>query len=156
MNTVLSIAVVALSLVSLSLWLRLRRQRKMHELELDALSATPADGDRDVSGFWTAYQPTDMGDVVSRVRLSQHGKTVRGWMQCKFAAAHPLEIRGILTGDRLIASYWRPDRYMMGSGVLSLTLEPEGNVLTGHATWNSAGKAIQEEHSDVRLERCAT
>ena len=103
-------------------------KRKSEQLEFRALAATPNNG-VDLSGHWTAYVQTRTSDVLWSVQLEQHGTAVYGWMQCKLAALHPLQIRGILVGTRLIANYWRPHKSHMGSGVIDLELTTQINGL---------------------------
>ena len=129
-------------------------KRKSEQLEFQALAATP-NNDVDLSGHWAAYQKTEKGDVLVGVQLEQHGTAVYGWMQCKFAAAHPLQIRGIVIGNRLIANYWRPHKDGMGSGVIDLTLKSGGQLLVGSASWYNAEDSNEETY-DFRWQRTAT
>lgn len=128
-------------------------KRKQH-LELRALDATPSGG-VDLSGYWTAFCQQEQGEVTSYVRLEQHGTAVFGSMQCKFAAAHPLEIRGILLGDRLVANYWRPHESLMGSGMLDLRLADGGRELHGTGSWYNAETGA-EQTTAFRFKRNAT
>jgi len=108
-----------------------------------ALDLTP-NGGVNLSGRWIAYwQPGD-GEVVSEVQVQQHGTAVFGTMQCKFAAAHPITIRGILLGKRLLANYWRPHEEGMGSGVLDLRLTEDGRRLDGIGSWHDAEAGSHE------------
>ncbi len=116
--------------------------RKKQNLEFDALSATPSGVD--LSGHWRAYELTPNGEVLSGVRLTQYGAAVFGQMQCKFAAAPPLVIRGIVLGERFIANYWRPHKQLMGSGLLELTVGDDVTRLFGTGTWHSAANGEQE------------
>ena len=111
-------------------------------LDFDALLATPCDFD--LSGHWRAYYPAPSGEVLSGVQLEQYGAAIFGRMQCKFAAATPLSIRGILLGERLVANYWRPDQQAMGSGILDLFFDRQ--------SLHTAGR----EQRLVRLEHCQT
>lgn len=128
------------------MWLK----RKKH-LQRRALAATPSGG-VDLSGYWTAYCPQEHGEVISLVRLEQHGTAVFGSMQCKFAVAPPLEIRGILLGDRLVANCWRPHEDGMGSGVMDLHLAEGGRELHGTRSWYNAETGA-EETTTFRLQR---
>lgn len=128
-------------------------KRNKH-LELRALDATPSGG-VDLSGCWTAFCQQEQGEVISYVRLEQHGTAVFGSMQCKFAAAHPLEIRGILLGDRLVANYWRPHESLMGSGLLDLRLADGRRELHGRGSWYNAETGAQEMMT-FRLQKNAT
>lgn len=129
-------------------------QLKRKHLELRALDATP-EGAVDLSGFWTAFCPQDQGEVISYVRLEQHGTAVFGSMQCKFATTHPLEIRRILLGDRLVANYWRPHESLMGSGMLDLRLSAGGRELHGTGSWYNAETGA-EQTTTFRFKRSAT
>lgn len=111
------------------------RRSTKQDLDFQALLATPCDFD--LSGHWRAYYPTPNGEVLSGVQLEQYGAAIFGRMQCKFAAAAPLSIRGILLGVRLVANYWRPSRPGMGSGIFDLTLTTDGDMqLRGTSTWS--------------------
>jgi len=111
------------------MWFR----RKKKNLDHAALAATPCDAD--LSGHWLAWDVTNAASrVLSGVNLEQHGTAVLGRMQCKFAAA-PLTIRGIVCDQRLIANFWRPDDYLMGSGMFDLVVDPESETIEGTSKW---------------------
>ena len=114
------------------------RTSQRQGIERQALALTPSPG-ISLAGFWTITEHTDKGPVSSGARLDQHGVTVEGWMQCKFAAAHPLSIRGILLGRQLTATWSRPHPGEIGSGVLQLTVSDDGQSLEGTGTWFSPG-----------------
>jgi hypothetical protein len=100
------------------------------------MSLTPSDG-VSLDGFWTVTEETANGPVSAGARLAQHGVSVEGSVQCKFAAAHPILIRGIVLGRRLIATWSRPHAAHMGSGVLQLTISDDGQSIDGDGTWFS-------------------
>jgi hypothetical protein len=71
---------------------------------------------------------------------------VEGWMQCKFAAAHPIAIRGIVLDGQLIATWSRPHEVGVGSGVLRLVISDSGRHLEGVGTGFAAESALPQEH----------
>ncbi len=137
METLSLIIITILAIALVVVWLKLYSHRRAQQLDIDALSLTPV-GDVNVTGHWQARQETDDGYVLWGATLTQHGKTITGWMQCKLAAAHPLAIRAILQDDRVVGTWSRPHREWMGSGTIDLTLSPDGNTLTGTTRWYDA------------------
>jgi hypothetical protein len=106
-------------------------------MEVEALAATPCG--IDLSGYWTAFCLSPTGEILFGVRIEQYGTAVFGHMQCKFAFAAPFVIRGIVLGDRLIANYWRPDKYLMGSGMFDMVVASDTATVEGTSTWYSVG-----------------
>jgi len=106
-------------------------------LEAAALAATPCG--IDLSGLWTAFCASSTGEVLFGVRIEQYGTAIFGHMQCKFASAAPFVIRGIVLKEGLIANYWRPDKYLLGSGMLEMAIASDAETIQGTSTWYSVG-----------------
>lgn len=132
------LAIIAILFVVLALvFYRLHKRGQTRQLDREALAMTPICGST-LTGHWRARQETNNGYVSWGVQLEQHGMAISGSMQCKFAGAHPLTIRGILDDGNLTATWSRPYKYCMGSGVVHLTISPDGNTLTGTTRWYNA------------------
>jgi hypothetical protein len=115
------------------MWLWKKKKNLAHA----ALVATPCD--IDLSGHWLAWDVTNAANrVLFGVSVQQYGTAVFARMQCKFALAAPLTIRGIVCDRRLIANFWRPDDYLMGSGMLDLVVEPKSESIEGTSEWYDA------------------
>ena len=143
MQSVLWILIALLATVLLVVWQRLYCQRRSQRLDFDAISLTPTGG-VDLTGHWRAWQELETGYFLWGVTLNQYGRTVTGWMQCKFAAAHALSIRGIVMDGRLIATWWRPHKHLIGSGIIDLVVQPDANSMIGTIKWYNAGD--ENEH----------
>jgi hypothetical protein len=133
-------------------WSSTTRRERIHR---QALSLTPVDG-VSLEGFWTVMSDEEGGGpLASGARLMQHGVSVEGWLQGKFAAAHPLTIRGIVLGRRLIATWSRPHAVHRGSGVLQLTISDDRQSLEGAGTWFSEG-GVEPTRATLRWTRSGT
>ena len=111
--------------------------RKKRNLDQAALAATPCEAD--LSGHWLAWDVTNTDNrILFGVIIEQYGTAVFASMQCKMASAAPLTIRGIIADHRLIANFWRPDENYLGSGMLDLVVDPEGENIAGTSKWYDA------------------
>ncbi|WP_145290075.1 hypothetical protein [Rosistilla oblonga] len=120
------------------------------KLESDALALTPSE--IDVSGRWFAEFELHDQRLVGLVTLSQTGTSVDGTWQFKLASLHPIHIRGVLDGNRLIANQFRPHKHGLGSGMLDATLDSQINEMVGVATWYDV-RDRDGLHFDFRLAR---
>ena len=103
------------------MWFR----RKKQNLDEAALLATPCEVD--LSGRWIALDVTNIANrVLYGVGIEQYGTAVFATMQCKHASAAPLTVRGIVSDNHLIANFWRPDEYCLGSGMLNFSCRLAG------------------------------
>ena len=113
-----------------------RRQEKTN-FDHVALASTPCD--IDLSGRWTAGDFTHADNRVAHiVKIEQYGTAVFAKMQCKFASAAPLNIRGIVWEGRLVADLWRSEENCRGSGTLDLSILPASKRLEGTSRWYDA------------------
>lgn len=129
---------------------RLRAKVRGEQLQSEALSLLPSPG-IDISGQWMQWIVLEEQNILAGVSLSQYGSIVRGAISPKFGS--PMELCGMLDGNRLLAYYWLPDRDCLGSGLLDLKFDGRGKRSNGTIRWFTNETGENGESYDIQWER---
>ncbi len=126
--------------------------KRKHRLDARALALTPNSGVC-LDGRWFAYQPASSGEIDYVLVLEQHGMALFGHMQSTIATTQPIDIRGIVLENRVVAQYWRCQKGHMGSGMFDLHISDEHSRMEGTSTWYPEDAQLKDYSSTILIER---